>query len=91
MFRGALRMLIDHEADMEVVGEAENSRQAVEVTRELQPPGMKILAHTMHSASFMSGMMEAGAVGFVLKGCDFEELAGAVRKAAGSPSSRDGP
>ncbi len=30
-------MLIDHEYDMEVVGEAENGQKAVELTRALRP------------------------------------------------------
>ncbi len=30
-------MLIDHEYDMEVVGEAENGQKAVELTRTLRP------------------------------------------------------
>jgi DNA-binding NarL/FixJ family response regulator len=48
-------------------------------------PGMKILAHSMYSSDgFLYGMMEAGAVGYILKGSDFEDLTGAIRKAAGS-------
>jgi DNA-binding NarL/FixJ family response regulator len=32
-------------------------------------------------------MMRAGALGYILKGCDSEELADAIRRAAGSQSA----
>lgn len=37
LFRDGLKMLINHESDMEVVGEAENGKFAIERARELQP------------------------------------------------------
>ena len=37
MFRDGLKMVINHEADMEVVGEAENGQMAIESAIELQP------------------------------------------------------
>jgi DNA-binding NarL/FixJ family response regulator len=112
VFRDGLKALINREADMEVVGDAENGQKAVESARELQPdvilmdvkmpvmdgieatrriraemPGMKILALSMYSDDgFISDMKRAGALGFLMKGGDFEELAGAIRKAAGSRS-----
>jgi len=47
-------------------------------------PGMKILALSIYADDeFMAGMMRAGALGYILKGCDSAELADAVRKAAG--------
>lgn len=109
-FRDMLKTLINLQADMEVVGEAEDGQKAVAITRELLPDviimdvkmpvmdgveatrriltemtWMKILAHSMYSSDgFLYGMMEAGAVGYILKGNDFEELAGAIRKASSS-------
>jgi DNA-binding NarL/FixJ family response regulator len=37
MFREGLRALLEAEGDIEVVGEAKNGRQAVELTRKLGP------------------------------------------------------
>ncbi len=37
LFRDGLKMLINHESDMEVVGEAENGDIAIKRARELQP------------------------------------------------------
>jgi len=107
-FRDGLKMLINRESDMEVVGEAENGQVAVTLTRELKPdvilmdvkmplmdgveatrriiaeiPDMKILALSMYTdVGFNSGMMRAGALGYILKGGEFEELAGTIRKVA---------
>jgi DNA-binding NarL/FixJ family response regulator len=51
-------------------------------------PGMKILALSIYADDqFMAGMMRAGALGYILKGCDSEELCGAIRKVAGSRKS----
>ena len=42
-----------------------------------------ILAVSMcGDGNFISGMMTAGALGYILKGGDIEELTGAIRKAA---------
>jgi DNA-binding NarL/FixJ family response regulator len=113
LFRDGLKMLINHETGMEVVGEAENGRAAIERARELKPdiilmdvkmpvldgveatrqiiaemPGMKILALSMYSSDgFLTRMMKAGALGYFLKGNDFQELSGAIRKAMAIKSS----
>ena len=109
-FRDGLKLVINHQADMEVVGEAEDGDKAIALTRELLPdvilmdvkmpvmdgaeatsrilaemPAMKILALSIYDDDgFMTNMMRAGALGYILKGCDSEELSGAIRKAAGS-------
>jgi DNA-binding NarL/FixJ family response regulator len=53
-----------------------------------ESPGMKILALSIYADDgFMANMMRAGALGYILKGCDSEELYGAIRRAAGSGSA----
>ncbi len=48
------------------------------ITNEM--PGVKVIALSMHSdRRFVSGMLEAGASGYLLKDCAIEELAAAVR------------
>ena len=111
-FREGLKAVINHEIDMEVVGEAENGKKAVALTREVLPdvilmdvkmpvmdgaeatrqilaelPGIKILALSIYDDNgFTAGMMRAGALGYILKGCDPQELFDAIRRTAGSRS-----
>ena len=48
-------------------------------------PDMKILALSVQAENgFMAGMVRAGAKGYILKGCDSEELFGIIRRTAGS-------
>lgn len=105
IIRDGLRTLIEREAGIEVVAEAENGNDAVEMARQLEPhvvimdismpdmngidatrlilsevPSLKIIALSMYSDRlFVSGMLEAGASGYLLKDCAFEELVSAIR------------
>jgi DNA-binding NarL/FixJ family response regulator len=89
---------------MEVVGEAENGRLALELARQKKPdvvimdvsmpdlngieatrqmlvdqPGVRVIALSMHSdRRLVAGMLQAGASGFLLKDCAFDELARAI-------------
>jgi DNA-binding NarL/FixJ family response regulator len=50
-----------------------------------EQPGIKILALSVQAEDgFMSSMLRAGAAGYILKGCDSEELYGIIRRTAGS-------
>jgi len=106
--REGLRSLIEKQPDMEVVGEAENGRKAVELVRELLPdvvitditmpnlngvdatrqivrefPKVKVLALSIHSnRAFVADMLKAGASGYVLKECTFDDLVEAVHAVA---------
>jgi DNA-binding NarL/FixJ family response regulator len=105
-FRDGLKLVINRQTDMEVVGEAENGEKAIALTRELLPdvilmdvkmpvmdgaeatsrilaeiPAMKILALSIYADDkFMTSMMRAGALGYILKGCDSDELSDMVRR-----------
>jgi DNA-binding NarL/FixJ family response regulator len=59
----------------------------VEATRRIlaEMPGTKILALSMYSDDgFISGMKRAGALGYILKGSDMDELSAAIRRVAGA-------
>jgi DNA-binding NarL/FixJ family response regulator len=113
VFRDGLKAVINYQADMEVVGEADNGEKALALTRELLPdivlmdvkmpvmsgaeaasrilaeiPAMKILALSIYANDeFMTGMMRAGALGYILKGCDSTELCDIIRRTTGSPKT----
>jgi DNA-binding NarL/FixJ family response regulator len=69
----------------------------IEATRQInsESPQVKVIALSMYSSrKYVTEMFKAGASGYLLKNCDFEELADAVRVVAGgktyiSPSISD--
>ena len=105
IFREGLRALIEKQPGMEVIGEVENGRKAIQLVQELLPdliimdiampdlngieatrqivakaPSVKVVALSMHSDKrFVVEMLKAGASGYLLKDCAFEELAHAIR------------
>jgi len=104
IMRQGLRALIEAEAGMEVVAEADNGRVAVHLAEELKPDivvmdvampdlngieatgrivkggGVKVIGLSVHAdRQFVTRMLEAGASGYLLKDCAFEELATAIR------------
>ena len=106
--RQGLRSLLENEADVEVVGEAEDGRVALNLVREMAPdiiimditmpnlsgiaatheivselPKVKVIALSIHSHKrFVADMLSAGASGYILKECLFDELLQAVRTVA---------
>jgi DNA-binding NarL/FixJ family response regulator len=108
LLREGLRAMIQSEPDMELVGEAEEGRQAVQLAEELSPdvvvmdismpglngmdatrqirtrnPRVKVVALSAHTDQRMtSGMISAGASGYLPKHMAFEELASAIRTVA---------
>ena len=103
--REGLVNLLQERPDMEVVGEAENGREAVRLAKELSPDlvimdvtmpdlngidatriitsgsnNTKVIALSMYSdKQFVQGMIQAGASGYLLKDCAFEELVSAIQ------------
>jgi DNA-binding NarL/FixJ family response regulator len=103
--RQGLRTLLEKEADMQVVAEAEDGRSAVRLIREVPAdviimdvampdlngieatrqiisefPKMKVIALSMYAdRRFVVNMLKAGASGYLLKDCAFEELARSIR------------
>ena len=102
--REGLKVLIENQADMEVVGEAEDGMVVVRLAKELLPgvvimdismpnlngidatrlilhenPDTKIIALSMYfNKAFVMEMLKAGALGYVLKSCLFDELVRAI-------------
>jgi len=105
VLREGLKSLLNQQQDFEVIGEADNGRDAVRLTKKLEPdivvldigmpnmngiqatehivaevPDTKVLALSMHSDhQFVVKMLQAGASGYMLKDCAYEELISAVR------------
>lgn len=106
--RQGLRMFLSLDPDIEVIGEAENGAEALEMVRELKPdvvlmdllmpvmdgisateairtelPEVEVIALTsvLEDVS-VSGAVKAGAIGYLLKNTEAEELHRAIRGAA---------
>jgi NarL family two-component system response regulator LiaR len=106
--RQGLRMFLSLDPDLEVVGEAENGREALALARELEPdvvlmdllmpvmdgieateairselPEVEVIALTsvLEDAS-VTGAVKAGAIGYLLKDTDADELRRAIKAAA---------
>ncbi len=106
--RRGLRMFLSLEPDFEIVGEAADGSQAVEMARQLKPdvilmdllmpvmdgieatvairrelPDIEIIALTsvLEDASVV-GAVRAGAIGYLLKDAEADELCRAIRAAA---------
>lgn len=108
LFRAGIRLLLEGQSDMEVVGEAHNGLDGLAQAQKLEPdvvlmdiampdlggveatralrercPQVRILALTMHEdAAYFFQMLQAGALGYVVKGADPNELLSAVRAVA---------
>jgi two-component system response regulator NreC len=102
--RAGIRSLLESQNDFEVVGEASNGLEAIELATQLEPdvvlmdivmgdlnglvatqeikervPAVHILALTMHDREeFFFAMLKAGALGYVLKGSEPNELLTAI-------------
>lgn len=103
--RQGLKVLIENEADMEVIGEAEDGMMVTQLAQQLSPdvilmdismpnlngveathlilkenPDIRIIALSVHlDRHFVTEMLKAGAWGYVLKSCLFDEVLRALR------------
>ena len=105
ILRNGIRAILDDEPGMEIVGEADDGRTAVNVACQLKPdivimdiampllngleatrqirrtcPGVKVIILTMHdNEEYVIQMLEAGAMGYILKDAAARELIQAIR------------
>lgn len=105
ILRDGISSLLKEYSDMEIVGEAADGRNALNLVKELLPdlvimdismpdlngidatrkilasyPNIKIMALSMHyDKHFVSEIFKAGASGYLLKDCAFDEMAHAIR------------
>ena len=103
--REGLRSMLEKQPDMEIVGETEDGRKAIELVKELMPdivimdismpslngidatrqitsefPDVKVIALSIHAnRRFVTDMLSAGAAGYILKECMFDELVRAIK------------
>jgi len=103
--REGMKVLIENQPDMEVVGEAEDGLMVTQLAKELSPdiilmdismpnlngveatrlilaenPDIRVIALSVHlDKHFVTQMFKAGASGYVLKSCLFDEVLRALR------------
>jgi len=109
LVRTGLRMIIEKQSDLEVIGEAEDGERGLSLIKQLKPDialvdvhmpgvsGMEVTERVRRSkletriviltmvgeAPFPRRLLEAGASGYLTKGCPAEELVKAIRQVAG--------
>ncbi len=79
--RTAVQLVADHEPDVVIMDIGMPELNGVDATRQIlaHHPGIKVIALSMHSDSrFVTGMLKAGAAGYLLKNCACDELVNAI-------------
>jgi len=80
--RKALKMAEKIRPNVVIIDVTMPDMNGIEATRKMvtEVPGVKVIALSMHSdRRIVLGMLEAGASGYLMKDCAFDELAKAVR------------
>lgn len=80
--RNAVRLARELNPDLVIMDIAMPDLNGIEATRQIvaEVPGVKVIALSMHSDKrFVTGMLKAGASGYLLKYCASEELVNAIQ------------
>jgi DNA-binding NarL/FixJ family response regulator len=83
--RQAVRLAKELRPDIVIMDISMPDMNGIDAARKIvrNLPGVKVLALSMHSdRRFILGMLEAGAFGYLIKDCAFNELVSAVRSVA---------
>lgn len=83
--RELIRLVQKHRPNIVITDVSMPDMNGTEATRKIMEgiPGIRVIALSMHSdRRYVLGMLEAGASGYLLKDCAFEELATAIRQVA---------
>lgn len=84
--RKAVHLAGELKPDLVIMDVSMPELNGIEATRQItrDMPDIKVLALSMHSDKrFVAGILKAGAAGYLLKDCAFEEMAGAIKAVAG--------
>ncbi|HTZ38969.1 MAG TPA: response regulator transcription factor [Syntrophales bacterium] len=84
--RRTVRLAQKHQPNVIIMDVTMPDMNGIEATRKIMEDtaGVRIIGLSMHSdRRYVLGMLEAGASGYLLKDCAFEELATAIRNVAG--------
>ena len=79
--RKAIKLVRELSPDVVVIDVALPELNGIEATQRIiaEFPKVKVVALSMHSDKiFVTGMLKAGATGYLLKGCSIEELTNAI-------------
>ncbi|MEW5722024.1 MAG: response regulator transcription factor [Thermodesulfobacteriota bacterium] len=80
--RTTVRLAAELKPDLVIMDVSMPDLNGIEATRQItrEQPGTRVLALSMHSDKrFVAGILKAGASGYLLKDCAFEEMAGAIK------------
>lgn len=80
--RTAVRLVQEHRPDVAIMDIGMPELNGMEAARQIvgQIPGVRVIALSIHAERwYVAGMFQAGAWGYLLKNCAFEELVQAIR------------
>ena len=80
--RTAVRLVREHRPDVAIMDIGMPELNGMEAARQIvgRIPGVKVIALSIHAERwYVAGMFQAGASGYLLKNCAFEELVQAIR------------
>ena len=83
----AIKLTQKHKPDVVIMDISMPGLNGIEATRKIvaENPDVKVIALSMHSdRRFVTGVLKAGAVGYLLKDCAFDELVQSINSVVGN-------